>query len=221
MLKNINGEKLLIGLSKNMKNKDIQILKLLKKYNKDKILKVIDIGAGSKPLENKVPKNMVYTSLDVDSNCKPDIVCDLDKKLPIKDKTYDFVICTEVLEHTLYPREIIKEIKRITKENGFIIITLPNEYNFYLRLKFLLGIQNNCEVPFREHLWENHIHKPRIQDLIKLYNECFEVKEIVYSWDSFSDKKYLRFIDKIIRIFLMPVSKNLFARSAIMIGKRK
>jgi len=204
-----------------MKQKDEIILSLLKKYNKNKEIKVIDIGAGEQFLKNKVPKNMKYTSLDIDPKNKPDILCDLNKKFPLKSESYDFVFCTEVLEHTLYPKKIIKEIKRITKKNGLIIITLPNEYNFYLRLKFLLGIQNNDAVPFREELWRNHIHRARIQDIIQLYKNEFIVKELIYSWDSFSGKRFYLVIDKIIRTFFLPLSKNLFARSAIMIGYKK
>lgn len=206
-----------------MKYKDSIILRLLNKYNKnkDKKIKVIDIGAGDQFLRDRLPEKVRYISLDIDENSKPDIVCDLNKRLPIKNNSYDFVICTEVLEHTLYPRKIIKEIKRITKQDGFIIITLPNEYNFYLRFKFLLGIQNNTEIPFRKDLWKNHIHKARVKDIIRLYNEEFNVIEITYSWDSFSGNKFYLFIDKFIRNLLMPLSKNLFARNVIMIGEPK
>jgi len=204
-----------------MKQKDKIILNLLKKYNKNKNAKVIDVGAGTQPLKYKLPENMSYTSLDIDPQLNPDIVCDLNKKFPVKDKTYDFIICTAVLEHTFYPRKIINEMKRIIKEDGQIILTLPNEFNFYLRLKFLLGMQNNCETPFREDLWKNHIHRASVRDLINFYHECLDVKEIIYSWDSFSDRKFIYPIDKIIRNFLMPFSKNLFARSVIVIGGKK
>ena len=53
-----------------MKQKDEIILSLLKKYNKNKEIKVIDIGAGEQFLKNKVPKNMKYTSLDIDPKNK-------------------------------------------------------------------------------------------------------------------------------------------------------
>lgn len=205
----------------NMKHKDKIILRLVKRYNKNKRLMLIDLGAGGKPFQKVLPRNINYESSDIDPACNPDILCDLNKKFPIKNKVYDFVICTEVLEHVLNPVNTIKEIKRITKDDGFIIISLPNEYNLYLRLKFLLGIQNNTEIPFRNNLGLNHIHKPRVKDIIKLYKSCLNIKEILYSWDSFSDKKFNWIIDVIIRNFLMPISKNLFSRSVIVIGNKK
>lgn len=203
-----------------LRHKDEIILNALKKYNYNGELKVIDLGADKGILREHVPANMKYLSLDINPESKPDICCDLNKKLPIKDETYDFVIASEVLEHTLYPRKIIKEMIRITKKGGMIIITLPNEYNLYLRLKFLLGFQNNCDIPFREDLWRNHVQRARIKDIIKFYKDYFNIMELSYSWDSFSDKKFNWIFDSIIRRILMPISKNLFARSVLMISRK-
>lgn len=200
-------------------HKDKIIAKLIRKYSKNKKESLLDVGAGNKPFKEKLPRSIKYFSLDLDKKRNPDIVADIEKKLPIKDKEYDFVVCTEVLEHTLYPKNIIKELKRITKKPGFLIISMPNEYNFYLRLKFLLGVQNNTEVPFRDNLWKNHIHRARVKDLLKFYYKNFDVLKVEYSWDSFSNKKLLQFIDKFIHNLMKGLSKNLFSRSVIIIAK--
>ena len=44
------------------------------------------------------------------------------------NKEYDVVICSEVLEHIEKPYlyKFVEQICRITKENGLIIITVPN-----------------------------------------------------------------------------------------------
>lgn len=205
-----------------MKQKDLMILKFIKKYSKKNIpLRVLDVGAGSSLFKNILPKNMSYETLDIDPKNKPDILCDLNKKLPIKKETYDIIICSEVLEHTLNPKEISEEIKRITKKEGLIIMTLPNEYNLYLRLKFLFGIPNNTEIPFREDLWMNHIHKARVKDILQFYKKLFKIKEIDYSWDSFSGNKIGKIIDPFIRNLLKPLSKNLFARGILVAGTKK
>lgn len=39
---------------------------------------------------------------------------------------YDFVICSEVLEHLLYPETALKNILQLAKHNGYIILTVPN-----------------------------------------------------------------------------------------------
>ena len=99
--------------------------------NPDFKIKILDIGAGEKPLKEKLPENMEYTALDIDENRFPNIVADVEKKLPIKDNSYDFVICSEVLEHTLNPKKVVKELKRICKKNGFILYSYSVIYRSY------------------------------------------------------------------------------------------
>jgi SAM-dependent methyltransferase len=46
----------------------------------------------------------------------------------LKDETYDVVVCTEVLEHTLNPFDAVNEILRILKPSGLLIASAP--FNF-------------------------------------------------------------------------------------------
>lgn len=46
----------------------------------------------------------------------------------ILDETYDYIVCTEVLEHTLQPFNAVKEMWRILKPQGFLFISTP--FNF-------------------------------------------------------------------------------------------
>ena len=39
-------------------------------------------------------------------------------KLPFADETFDYIICSEVLEHILDYQEALKEISRVLKSNG-------------------------------------------------------------------------------------------------------
>jgi len=52
--------------------------------------------------------------------------------LPFKDKSFDLVIASEVLEHIPKYRQAMKEIKRVLSPNGALIITFPNETNWRL-----------------------------------------------------------------------------------------
>ena len=202
-----------------MKQKDKIILELIKKYNKNKLLQLIDVGSRDQFFKNQLPKNIRYHSLDVNTKFNPDIVCDISKNIPLKNEVYDILVCSEVLEHIIYPRKVIQELKRIVKKDGIIILTLPNEYNLNLRLQFLFGIQKGCEVPFKNKLWMNHIHRPKVVDAINFYKDYFNLKEIKYSWDS--AKGISKTLDPIIQNIFLPISKNLFTTSIIMIGTKK
>ncbi len=53
-----------------------------------------------------------------------DIVSDI-LNIPVKDDSFDIVLCTEVLEHIPHPELALKEFNRILKENGKLILTAP------------------------------------------------------------------------------------------------
>jgi SAM-dependent methyltransferase len=46
--------------------------------------------------------------------------------IQIKNKTFDAILCTEVLEHIPYPVDAIKEFSRVLKKNGILILTAPS-----------------------------------------------------------------------------------------------
>lgn len=50
---------------------------------------------------------------------------------------YDFILCTEVIEHTGNPGKVIANIKRILKPGGVAVITLPNAMSYPYLLTWL------------------------------------------------------------------------------------
>jgi len=194
------------------------VIKILKDYAKNKgKIRMIDIGAGPQRIKGYLPKNILYTALDLNKQSKPDITWDLNKfPLPLKSNSFDVVLCAETLEHTFYPRKIMSEIKRILIPGGTAIITLPNEYNMYLRLKHMLGIRIGDDIPFREDIFLNHIHKPKVKEIIRFYKEFFKLRRIYYSWET---NRKMPIINGLVRALLMPISKNLFSTCVIMIGE--
>lgn len=113
--------------------------------------KIIDISAGNKPYmsmfshcdyfshEFEGNNNILDTFRGEnykDSN-KHDYYGDI-CNLPIENEIFDYVLCTEVLEHVPEPIKAIEELSRICKKGGNIIITTPftsglhqEPYHFY------------------------------------------------------------------------------------------
>jgi ubiquinone/menaquinone biosynthesis C-methylase UbiE len=48
-------------------------------------------------------------------------------KLDFKANTFDAVFALEVMEHVFHPQEVFKEIKRVLKKNGYVIILVPSD----------------------------------------------------------------------------------------------
>jgi SAM-dependent methyltransferase len=69
-------------------------------------------------------------TLDIDPLSGADFIIDIckDNRETIPSETFDFIVCTEVLEHTLQPFEAVREIHRILKNRGLIFLTVP--FNF-------------------------------------------------------------------------------------------
>src|SRR5262249_40238835 len=58
--------------------------------------------------------------------------------LPYKDRTFDLVTCTEVLEHLEDYRYTIREGFRVLKPRGLLVLTTPNDLNLRSRIRYLL-----------------------------------------------------------------------------------
>ena len=104
------------------------IVKLTQKYIESPIL---DVGAGSGALTN-VLKNRKYNAIGIDLYPKgEDIKKGSITNLKFKDKTFNTVFCTEVIEH-LTDKQIDKglnEVKRVLKKGGHFIVSVPYNEN--------------------------------------------------------------------------------------------
>lgn len=59
--------------------------------------------------------------------------------LPFPDHTFDLVVCKDILEHLLDPMLVLKEAIRVLRDDGAIIISVPNHFYWPMRLRLLLG----------------------------------------------------------------------------------
>ncbi|MBI2268227.1 MAG: class I SAM-dependent methyltransferase [Candidatus Blackburnbacteria bacterium] len=101
--------------------------------------KILDVGAGECRYK-KYCQHLLYKSQDFGQytgqgdysglqtgtwdTSKIDIISDI-TNIPVSSSSYDNILCTEVLEHIPYPDMAIKEISRILKKGGRLILTAP------------------------------------------------------------------------------------------------
>jgi ubiquinone/menaquinone biosynthesis C-methylase UbiE len=86
-------------------------------------------------------------------------------KLPAKDESFDYVVCSEVIEHLERdPMFMLKEINRVLKTSKSLILTTPNVVSSRGITKMLLGIepyfymQYNRDLSLYRHNYEYSIH---------------------------------------------------------------
>ena len=49
------------------------------------------------------------------------------EQLPFVDNSFDVVLCTEVLEHTVAPDVVIRELMRVARPGARVVVSIPNE----------------------------------------------------------------------------------------------
>jgi ubiquinone/menaquinone biosynthesis C-methylase UbiE len=50
------------------------------------------------------------------------------ERLPIKDESFDTVVCIEAIEHVASPDGLLREIARVLRPDGLLIISTPNKW---------------------------------------------------------------------------------------------
>ena len=94
---------------------------------------VLDIGCGYSA--NKFA-NVICDTQNLEHYYKEKKFVQLkDKKLPFKDKEFDFVIASHVLEHVEDPKFFLNEIQRVSSKGGYIEVPTKLEDNFVFENK--------------------------------------------------------------------------------------
>jgi SAM-dependent methyltransferase len=94
---------------------------------------VLDIGCGDRWLEPLVAGRGQYVGLDSLATgaalygARPSLFGDA-ASLPFPDRSIDCVVLLEVLEHLEHPREALREIARVLKPGGRLLLSMPFLY---------------------------------------------------------------------------------------------
>lgn len=94
--------------------------------------KVLDVGVGSWELPRQLLGPVChYTATDCFDHPNVDVVSDIHNLTEVfAAESFDFVICTDVLEHVASPWIAVKELYAVLKPGGTLLLTTP--FNFHL-----------------------------------------------------------------------------------------
>jgi len=86
----------------------------------------LDVGCGHKPYEKTFFAGAEkYIGMDyLTDRSKPDVVGSA-TDIPLGDATFDTVVSTEVLEHVPDPLKALREMYRVLKPGGYLILSTP------------------------------------------------------------------------------------------------
>lgn len=185
---------------------------------------ILDIGCGRgfylKSLGfYKFPKKIVGIDINDKYLLKAKKICQ-DKRiiikkgsiysLPYRDNYFDFIICSEVLEHLKDDKKGFKELFRVLKRGGTAAITVPNYHFpfFWDPINFILmrffGKHVNKNVWWLAGIWADHERLYRAETLLKrIDGKKFVIKKF---------KKLVHYCWPFSHFLLYGVGKNLVER---------
>lgn len=114
---------------------DLQ-LATISKYLRPALLNVrgtvLDVGAGEAPWRGWLQAGAIYQGIDINNAVDFGMTEGLEgvhyydgKLIPYGDESFDNILCIEVLEHAVDPNLLIKEMARVLKNNGKLILSIP------------------------------------------------------------------------------------------------
>lgn len=128
------------GICKMYKNK-AKTIRLKKIARLVKGSKILDIGFVNTPniyLKGDIV-GLDIKKVPIPENYSSIIVHDLNKKvMPFPDESFDTIIAGEIIEHLQSPYNFLKEIRRILKPQGKLLLTTPQAHFFGVILHNLL-----------------------------------------------------------------------------------
>lgn len=74
-------------------------------------------GVECNQIKVKIAKTKLYREV---------IVGDVEEDLPFSPNYFDIIVCADVLEHLLDPRKALRNVYRLLKPNGLLLVSVPN-----------------------------------------------------------------------------------------------
>ncbi len=100
-------------------------------------------------------------------------MADMNDVLPFRDKSFDYIACIEGIEHVESTHHVVKELARILRPGGKIVLTTPNILNISSRFRFFLrgtyfGFPHLIDLPRKgEHAHINPVNLSFLNVILK------------------------------------------------------
>jgi SAM-dependent methyltransferase len=152
--------------------------------------KVVDVGCGEGyVLQRMVSPSLVGVDISETAVRRARLVTDAiivradAESMPFSASYFDAAVCSETIEHTLNPVNVLKELARITKSDADIILTIPNEplINWIKSTIWNIGLFNLAfpDVPKRQDD-EWHLHSFDLARLKRLCDGIFIIRKVYH-----------------------------------------
>jgi len=150
---------------------------------------LLDVGCGRGDLFPRLPSIIAsYTGVDLvrydgfpESPRARLRIGDLNQRLPTEDAAADVVVSIETIEHLENPRALVRELVRVARPGGLLLVTTPNQLSVLSKLSFVV---KDRHAAFQAVHYPAHITALLPSDLMNIGSELkLESARLVYSDD--------------------------------------
>lgn len=127
-----------------------------------------------------------------------------EERFPFEDAFFDVVFCTEVLEHLREPAGCFREIRRVLKDGGRVVFTVPNADGFFPFNRFPGAVPGRW-------LRRKLLPYEHPENTDQPVDTCYEYEEIIrliegggFSVDKVSGWRYFRYLQ------MLPVLRTFY-----------
>jgi SAM-dependent methyltransferase len=93
---------------------------------------LVDYGCGNMPYRSLFASRLItYVGFDFPGNTKADGNITDGGALPLEDSQADFVLSTQVLEHSSDPSMYLSECRRVLKDGGYLILSTHGVWRYH------------------------------------------------------------------------------------------
>jgi SAM-dependent methyltransferase len=97
--------------------------------HKNKI--ILEIGPKKNIDERIKSDNNIVENVDIINDNNTTYVADLTKDNDLPKDYFDVIYCLEVLEHTYEPWEILKQLNKLLKPDGYLYLSVPFQFRIH------------------------------------------------------------------------------------------
>lgn len=128
-------------------------------------LRVLDLGCGSGHIgKNMLNKGYQVFGLDFSEEAVKKAQAqgisvkqaNLDEGIPEPDDTFNVVWAGDIIEHVFDPIGLLKEIQRVLKKDGALILSIPSDVGIISRIKMLFGQSYQEQMYRRSGYYKHH-----------------------------------------------------------------
>ena len=150
-------------------------------------LRLVDVGCGAGDLFRVLSERLAsYVGVDLvryqefPGDDRAEFVgVDLNAPIPLPEARADAVVSIETIEHLENPRALFRELVRLVRPGGLVLVTTPNQLSLLSKLTLLVKNQFNA---FQDVQYPAHITALVETDLRRIMAECnLEKVEVTFT----------------------------------------